>query len=106
MLQTPPLVAARWWAQILVARSGSLPCGANFSELLVPGQSGLRRIRPARVIVRNLLSSCSHGAESVEAAWGGRRPERKLIASDDGHRMARHSPERPEGCQGRPVLPY
>lgn len=56
MLQTPPLVAARWWAQGLVTRSGSLPCVAGFSELLVPGQSGLRRIRPARVLVRNLLS--------------------------------------------------
>ena len=106
MVQTPPLVAARWWAHGLVVRSGSLPSGASFSELLVPGQSGLRRIRPARVLVRNLLSSCSHGAESTEAAWGGRRPERKLIARDDGHPMARDGPERPEGCQGRPVLPY
>jgi len=42
----------------------------------------------------------------MEAAWGGRRPERKLIARDDGHSMARDGPERPEGCQGRPVLPY
>jgi hypothetical protein len=30
----------------------------------------LSRIRPARVLVRNLLSSCSHGAESMEAAAG------------------------------------
>src|SRR5258706_12527453 len=42
----------------------------------------------------------------MEAAWGGRRPERKLIARDDGHPMARDGPERSEGCQGRPVLPY
>ena len=41
----------------------------------------------------------------MEAAWGGRRPERKLIARDDGHPMARDGPERPEGCQGRPVPP-
>jgi NPCBM/NEW2 domain len=41
----------------------------------------------------------------MEAAWGGRRPERELIARDDGHPMARDGPERPEGCQGRPVLP-
>jgi hypothetical protein len=41
----------------------------------------------------------------MEAAWGGRRPERKLIARDDGHPMARDGLERPEGCQGRPVPP-
>jgi hypothetical protein len=41
----------------------------------------------------------------MEAAWVGRRPERRLIARDDGHPMARDGPERPEGCQGRPVPP-
>jgi hypothetical protein len=29
----------------------------------------------------------------MEAAWGGRRLERKLIARDDGHPMARDGPE-------------
>jgi hypothetical protein len=42
----------------------------------------------------------------MEAAWGDRGPERKLIARDDGHPMARDGAERPEGCQGRQVLPY
>ena len=41
----------------------------------------------------------------MEAAWAGRRPERELITRDDGHPMARDGPERPEGCQGRPVPP-
>ena len=39
------------------------------AERAVTGQPlALSRIRPARVLVRNLLSSCSHGAESMEAA--------------------------------------
>ena len=64
------------------------------AERAITGQPlALSRIRPARVLVRNLLSSCSHGAESMEAAWGGRRPERKLVARDDGHPMARDGPE-------------
>jgi hypothetical protein len=29
----------------------------------------------------------------MEAAWGGRRLERKLTARDDGHPMARDGPE-------------
>jgi hypothetical protein len=64
------------------------------AERAVTGQPlALSRIRPARVLVRNFLCSCSHGAESMEAAWGGRRLERKLIARDDGHPMARDGPE-------------
>jgi hypothetical protein len=38
-------------------------------DLNAPGQPlALSRIRPVRVLVRNLLSSCSHGAESMDAA--------------------------------------
>jgi hypothetical protein len=39
------------------------------AERAITGQPiTLSRIRPVRVLVRNLLRSCSHGAESMEAA--------------------------------------
>jgi hypothetical protein len=91
------------WVSRRYARGGGSPEDAETAgpankiaaaERAVTGQLlVLSRIRPVRVLVRNLLSSCSHGAESMEAAWGGRRLERKLIARDDGHPMARDGPE-------------
>ena len=50
----------------LGARDGA---GQNLMnlDLNAPGQPlALSRIRPVRVLVRNLLSSCSHGAESMK----------------------------------------
>ena len=84
-------------AVVVVAEDAETAGPANkiaAAERAITGQPlALSRIRPARILVRNLLSSCSHGAESMEAAWGGRRLERKLIARDDGHPMARDGPE-------------
>jgi hypothetical protein len=55
------------------------------------------------VLVRNLLSSCSHRAERMEAAWADQRLERKLCMDDGPSDAPRRS--RSDGWQGRLVLP-
>ncbi len=40
----------------------------------------------------------------MDAAWVGRRLERKLIAREDGHPMARDGPEAKAVRVGQPVL--
>jgi hypothetical protein len=91
-----PGLAADARAVVVVAEDAKTAAPANkiaAAERAITGQPiALSRIRPVRVLVRNLLSSCSHGAESMEAAQVGRRPERKLIAREDGHPMARDGP--------------